>query len=125
MAKKMSTTKRPPLKFEEALERLESIVQQLEEGDLGLDEALGSYEEGVGHLKRCYEALGRAERRIELLAGIDDEGTAETTPFEEPEMSLEEKQDARSQRRSASSKGKATRRKGKSSDDIDDSGSLF
>lgn len=44
----------PPLTFEEALERLETIVQQLEDGELGLDGALAAYEEGVGHLKRCY-----------------------------------------------------------------------
>ena len=53
------------LDFEEALKRLEQIVHTLEEGDIGLDEALKRYEEGVKLLRQSYELLERAERRIE------------------------------------------------------------
>jgi len=70
-------------RFEEALERLEAIVHRLEEGDLGLDEALGQYEEGVGLLRRSYELLKQAERRIELLSGVDAEGNPITRPFDD------------------------------------------
>jgi exodeoxyribonuclease VII small subunit len=86
--------------FEESLEALESVVQQLEEGRLGLSESLQRYEEGVKQLKQCYRALEVAERRIELLSGLDAEGNAITEPYDEDELSLDEKAAARSQRRS-------------------------
>ena len=60
--------------FEEALAELDAIVHDLEEGQTGLAEALARYEQGVGLLKRCYGLLERAERRIELLTGIDAQG---------------------------------------------------
>jgi exodeoxyribonuclease VII small subunit len=69
--------------FEAALKRLEEIVHSLEEGDLGLNEALGRYEEGIGLLRQSYELLQRAERRIELLSGVDSEGRPVTTPFDD------------------------------------------
>jgi exodeoxyribonuclease VII small subunit len=71
------------LSFEEALKRLEEIVHSLEEGDVGLDEALKRYEEGVGLLRQSYEILQRAERRIELLSGVDAEGKPITRPFDD------------------------------------------
>jgi exodeoxyribonuclease VII small subunit len=86
--------------FEESLEALESVVRTLEEGRLGLSESLQRYEQGVRHLKQCYHALEVAERRIELLAGVDAEGNAITEPFDEDELSLDEKAASRSQRRS-------------------------
>lgn len=114
-----------PLTFEAALQRLESIVQQLEDGDLGLEQALARYEEGVGHLKRCYDLLGRAERKIELLASVDEDGNCRTQPFDEGQMSLEDKQEARSRRRSQSSSPRKSSRSGGESGGVDDSGSLF
>jgi len=70
--------------FEESLGLLEAVVHDLEEGGLGLEEALARYEEGVRHLRRCYRALRHAERKIELLAGIDAEGEPITEPLDEP-----------------------------------------
>ena len=69
--------------FEEALKRLEEIVHLLEEGEIGLDEALERYEEGVKLLRQAYELLGRAERRIELLSGVDAEGNPIAQPFDD------------------------------------------
>ena len=97
----MSQTESPrPPSFEQSLTTLESIVDQLEDGDLGLTDALSRYEEGVKLLKQCYEALQKAERKIELLAGVDAEGNAITQPFDDAQMSLEEKAQARGRRRS-------------------------
>ena len=79
---------------------LEQVVRQLEEGRLGLSESLECYEDGVKHLKQCYQALETAERKIELLAGVDAEGNPISEPFDEGEMSLDEKAAARSKRRS-------------------------
>lgn len=91
-------------KFEDALSRLERIVHDLEEGDLGLAEALGRYESGVGLLKQCYGLLEHAERRIELLSGVDREGNPVSMPFDDAATSLEDKPQVRSRRRSAGAK---------------------
>jgi exodeoxyribonuclease VII small subunit len=55
------------LPFEEALEKLESLVERLEDGELPLEEALAAFEEGVRLTRSCAEQLDRAERRIEEL----------------------------------------------------------
>lgn len=68
--------------FEQSLAELESIVHQLEDGQIGLAEALACYEQGVRHLKHCYQLLQSAERKIELLTGVTDEGTPLTEPFD-------------------------------------------
>lgn len=87
--------------FEQALAAIESIVRELEEGRLGLDESLARYERGVGLLRRCHEQLRQAERRIELLSGVDAEGNPMTTPLDDAATSLEEKAQQRGKRRSA------------------------
>jgi exodeoxyribonuclease VII small subunit len=69
--------------FEHSLQRLEEIVHLLEEGDLGLDEAMMHYEEGVKLLRQSYDLLERAERKIELLSGVDAEGNPITQPFDD------------------------------------------
>ncbi len=57
------------LNFEDALARLEQIVEELESGDLGLESALSAFEEGVSLSRRCSGQLEDAERRIEILVG--------------------------------------------------------
>jgi exodeoxyribonuclease VII small subunit len=69
--------------FEQTLVRLEEIVHQLEDGKIGLDEALGQYEEGVGLLRKAYDMLQRAERKISLLTGVDSEGNPILRPMED------------------------------------------
>lgn len=69
------------VKFEEYLAKLEKTVAELEGGDLTLDESLARYEEGVKALKRCYEILRDAEKRVELLLK-NEEGGLTTEPFE-------------------------------------------
>ena len=67
--------------FEQALMRLEKIVEELESGDLSLDESLARYEEGMRALRRCYKILQETEKRIEiLLKGAD--GELKAKPFE-------------------------------------------
>jgi exodeoxyribonuclease VII small subunit len=73
----------PTVNFEEAQERLEQIVHELEGGKLGLNESLERYEEGVKLLRQSYELLQRAERRIELLSGFDADGNPITQPFDD------------------------------------------
>ncbi len=57
--------KEPP--FEEALERLETVVQEMESGDLALEEILKKYEEGNRLIQLCAAKLNEAEKRIEIL----------------------------------------------------------
>ena len=91
--------------FEESLEQLEKIVAELESGKLGLSDALSRYEEGVKHLKGCQQLLELAERKIELLSGVDAEGNPITTPFEEGDVeSLEGKAASRGTRRTTVAK---------------------
>src|SRR5438046_3773673 len=59
------------LTFEQSLAQLEQIVRDLEDAQLGLDEALGRYEQGVGLIKRCQAQLQQAEQRILLLTGVE------------------------------------------------------
>jgi exodeoxyribonuclease VII small subunit len=68
--------------FEQSLAELDRIVHDLEDGQIGLEDALTRYEAGVGLLKYCYAQLQRAEQRILLLAGVDAEGQPVTKPFE-------------------------------------------
>ena len=53
--------------FEEALSRLETLVRSLEAGNLGLDESLTLFEEGIGLVKYCTEKLDHAEQRVKIL----------------------------------------------------------
>ena len=115
------------LSFEDTLTKLEEIVGQLEEGQLGLTESLGGYEEGVKHLKHCYRLLQEAERKIELLSGVDEEGNPLTEPLEDKTTTLEEKAASRGRRRSrpASTAPEAGEAQDEAGEDVDLPGSLF
>ena len=54
--------------FEKALEKLEKIVDELEEGDMSLDTSLKKYEEGVKLAGLCHEKLDKAKQKIEQLS---------------------------------------------------------
>ncbi|MGQ0635250.1 MAG: exodeoxyribonuclease VII small subunit [Planctomycetaceae bacterium] len=71
-----------PQSFEQALERLELIVQELEEGEVGLETSLVRFEEGIRLLKNCHQVLEQAERRIEILTGTDAGGNPVCAPFD-------------------------------------------
>jgi exodeoxyribonuclease VII small subunit len=67
--------------FEQSLLELESLVRELEDGRLGLDDALARYEKGVGLIKHCYTQLRQAEQRILLLTGLDEANQPVLQPF--------------------------------------------
>ena len=68
--------------FETALAELEQIVRALEDGTTTLEVGLAQYERGVGLLKACYGQLQAAEKRINLLAGLDPAGKPVLQPFD-------------------------------------------
>lgn len=67
------------LKFEKALERLEKIVEDLESGNIPLEDALKKYEEGVKLCRICTQKLSQAETKIESLTKSLD-GASEYGP---------------------------------------------
>ncbi len=77
--------KRKPT-FEEALEQLETIAEQIEQGKIGLEESIAQYEKGMSLIKHCREVLTKAEHRIEGLRERED-GTLTTTEFKRNETS--------------------------------------
>jgi exodeoxyribonuclease VII small subunit len=54
--------------FEQSLEEVESIIEAIESGEVGLEKSLAEYERGAKILKRCREILASAEQRIESLS---------------------------------------------------------
>jgi exodeoxyribonuclease VII small subunit len=56
------------LSFEQALEKLEQIVSQIEEGQVSLEQSIERYAEGIQLIKKCRAILERAEQKIQILA---------------------------------------------------------
>ena len=54
-------------KFESALEELEQVVEQLESGELSLEDSLSAFEKGIGLVRFCNHKLSEVEKKIEML----------------------------------------------------------
>jgi exodeoxyribonuclease VII small subunit len=67
--------------FEVAIKRLTEIVQQLERGEIPLEESLRLFEEGVKLSRVSQQRLDSAEKRVEQLLAVDERGQARTAPF--------------------------------------------
>jgi len=67
--------------FEKALQQLEKIVSRMESGELGLEESLNQFEQGIKLAKKCQDTLTDAESRVEQL--IEKNGLQQTIPFED------------------------------------------
>jgi exodeoxyribonuclease VII small subunit len=76
-------------KFEECLQRLETIVQELEKGEVPLEKSLTLFEEGMQLSGACRKELEEAEGKVEML--LKQNGKLQVEPFE----SLTEKSAAR------------------------------
>ena len=71
---------RKKIDFEEKLKGLEDIVQQLEDGELSLEESLSAFEQGVKLTRECQTALDTARQKVQMLTEKD--GAAETVEFD-------------------------------------------
>lgn len=60
-------------KFEEAMSELEQIVQQLERGDVPLDEAIAKFQEGMALSQYCNETLTKAEETVSKMIVIKED----------------------------------------------------
>ncbi|MGF1804270.1 exodeoxyribonuclease VII small subunit [Aliivibrio sifiae] len=76
----MAVKKPENLSFEAAIEELDSVVNQLESGDLPLEDALKKFERGIALARAGQEKLTDAEQRVDILLQADD--NAELTPFD-------------------------------------------
>ena len=68
--------------FEEALVELQTVVDDLERGDITLDDSLKRYERGVALLKECYGQLKEADAKIRELVGVDEGGKPTFAAFD-------------------------------------------
>ena len=71
------------LDFEKSLSELEQLVNEMETGQLSLDESLAKFEKGVALTKACHSALKQAEQRVNLL--LEKHGETQLEPFSEIE----------------------------------------
>jgi exodeoxyribonuclease VII small subunit len=67
-------------KFEECLQRLEKIVQELEQGEVSLEKSLTLFEEGMQLSTDCRKELDEAEGKVEIL--LKKNGKLQAEPFE-------------------------------------------
>ena len=67
------------MSFEQAMKNLEQIAQELESGNLNLEESLARFEEGMQLSKECNEILENAEKKITIL--LEKEGKLEEENF--------------------------------------------
>lgn len=65
--------------FEQSLTNLEQLVEQMESGELSLEKALETFEQGIQLTRQCQTMLNEAEQKVHLL--IDNDGTLENQPF--------------------------------------------
>ncbi len=72
------------MKFEDALNKLEKIVEDLESGELSLEDSLKKYEDGVRLAQFCSKKLESSRRKVEILVKSSS-GKLEAKPFEENE----------------------------------------
>lgn len=68
------------INFEEAMQELEKIAEELEKGDLSLDKSVSKFEEGMKLSKKCSDLLDTAEKKITML--INDNGEIKEEPFD-------------------------------------------
>ena len=75
------TAKKPtPINFEQSLQELETLVEQMEKGELSLEDSLKHFERGIELTRSCQAALRLAEQKVEQL--LEKNGQIEIVPFD-------------------------------------------
>lgn len=70
--------------FEKALDQLEELVEDMENGDLTLEESLKSFEKGIKLTRDCQTALSQAEQKVQIL--LEQNGELVTEDFDEGDL---------------------------------------
>ena len=84
----MPAKKQDAASFEKSLERLEKIVEEMEHGNLALDDMIGRFEEGQELLKLCRKKLDEVQKKVEILVRKDDSVTTEDFEVSKEEEDL-------------------------------------
>ncbi len=95
------------IKFEKAMERLTKLVEELESGDVALEEAIKKYEEGVKLAKTCQNQLRRAEQKIEVLTK-SLEGDFATRAFNEDEAGSDASSEVKTRKKNSKKSSQAS-----------------
>lgn len=82
MGQRRSTNETEPFNFEAALAELEQLVEQMEQGEMSLEQSLKSFERGVALTRQCQQALQSAEHKVQTLL---EKGGAETLEDFQPD----------------------------------------
>lgn len=80
------------LKFEDAMQRLDAIIEAMESGEIGVEDSISRYEEAMKLAAHCREILDKSEQRIKKIQ-IDAAGKPRVEPFETPPASEGERDD--------------------------------
>ena len=72
-------TNKKSFPFEATLEKLEAIVEKMEQGDMSLEDSLKAFEQGIQLTRSCQKALVEAEQQVQLL--LQENGQLQTTEF--------------------------------------------
>lgn len=75
------TRKKATTQFEDYLSELEQLVEQMEQGDLTLEESLKSFERGIKLTNTCQKALQDAEQKVQIL--LEKNGKKSLEPFKD------------------------------------------
>jgi exodeoxyribonuclease VII small subunit len=84
--------KRKTEPFEEALQKLEKIVEKMEQGDMPLEKAMEAFTEGVQLVQYCHKKLDEAENKVQMLLE-DQQGNWTAVPFDSSETEDSAEQD--------------------------------
>lgn len=79
------TTKKKSFNFEQSIQELESLVSNLEDGELSLENSLKTFEQGIKLTRECQQHLSAAEQKVALLIGDTD--TPTLADFDNPQDS--------------------------------------
>ena len=73
------TAKKKGVDFEQALSKLETLVNEMEQGDMNLEESLKAFETGIKLTRECQTRLTEAEQKVQLL--VEEQGELRSQPF--------------------------------------------
>ena len=79
--KELNSKPKNAVKFEDALKRLEKIVERLEAGEVPLEESLSLYEEGISLFRQCSSKLDEAKKKVEILTKKTGSDKLQAEPF--------------------------------------------
>jgi exodeoxyribonuclease VII small subunit len=83
VVKKKQSDNTKDLSFEQSMSELESLVENMEKGEMSLDESLSAFEEGIKLTRSCQKSLQEAEQKVEIL--MKNSKDAELEPFDDVE----------------------------------------